>query len=373
MIKVLFLINTLGGGGAERVLVNLVNHMDRSKFDITVKTMYRGGVNEKRLAEDIRYECCKAPLFRGIAKVYCLIPAKRLYHRFVGEERYDAVIAYMHGAPTKVVSGCPDKATKTLTWLHTGDPAHSTFFDFWFRKKDAFAAYGSLDAVVGISRTVRDAFAAYTGITHNLQLVYNTNDTARIFEQAKEDARLPFEKTRPLVCSVGRAVRVKGYDRLIRAAVQLHDEGHAFDLAIVGDGECYGELQAQVSEAGAAEYIHLLGFRDNPYPIMQAADVFVCSSRQEGLSTVVAESMILGTPVVSTEVSGAREMLGDNDEYGLVVENSDAGVYEGLRRVLADPSLLSYYREKAKERAPFFSTENTVGQVQDLLEQLVKK
>lgn len=368
MTKVLFLINTLGGGGAERVLVNLVNNMDRSKYDITVKTMFCGGVNEKRLSPSIRYECKKAPLFRGIAKVFCCIPAPWLYRYFIGTESYDIVVAYMHGAPTKVIVGCPDPHVIKITWLHTGDPAHSTFFDFWFRKKDAFAAYRSCDAIVGISKTVRDAFSAYTGIEDRMKLVYNTNDTQLILEQSKADAQLPFLKTRPLVCSVGRAVREKGYDRLIDAAIRLTKEGHAFDLAIVGDGDCFEALSEQVKQASAEEYIHLLGFRENPYPVMKAADMFVCASRQEGLSTVVAEAMILGTPVISTQVSGAEEMLGEQNEYGLVVPNSAQGVYDGLRQWLEDTALLSHYREQAVLRAPFFSTETTVRQVEELFD-----
>ncbi len=371
MTKVLFLINTLGGGGAERVLVNLVNNMDCSRFDITVKTMFNGGVNEKRLDPSIRYECKHAPLFRGIAKAFCLIPASWLYRYFVGHESYDVLVAYMHGAPTKVIVGCKDPRVKKVTWLHTGDPAHSTFFDFWFSKKKAFAAYASCDAVVGISQTVRDAFSAYTGITDNMTLVYNTNDTARIFEQSKADAALPFEKTRPLFCSVGRAVREKGYDRLIQAAVRLHQEGFDFDVVIVGDGDQLASLQQQVADAQASMYIHLLGFRDNPYPVMKAADAFVCSSRQEGFSTVIAEAMILGTPVISTEVSGVRETLGEHDKYGVVVPNSEEGVYDGLRRALQDPAFFATYREKALERAPFFSTEHTVKQAEDLFASLM--
>ncbi len=180
MIKVLFLINTLGGGGAERVLVNLVNNMDRTRFDITVETMFEDGVNRARLSPDIRCICRSAPLFRGIAKAFCCLSARQLYRYFIGDERYDVLIAFMHGAPTKVISGCPDPSVKKLTWLHTGDPAHSTFFDFWFRRKTAFKAYASCDAVVGISKTVADAFSAYTGIRDNVCVVYNTNDTARI-------------------------------------------------------------------------------------------------------------------------------------------------------------------------------------------------
>ncbi len=368
MIKLLFFIDTLRGGGAERVLVNLVNNMDRSKYDITVKTMFDGGVNRDRLAKDIRYECRKAPLFRGIAKVFCCIPAKQLYRYFVGKEHYDVLIAYMHGAPTKVISGCPDKSIRKMAWLHTGNPESSTFFKFWFRKKAAFAAYAQCDAVVGVSKSVADAFSRYTGIVDNLHVVYNTNETAVIRRRAEEKADLPFKHQRPMVCSVGSLTTQKGYDRLVEAAAKLHQEGFTFDLAILGKGPQEEQLTERIRALHAEKYVHLLGFRENPYPVMKEADLFISASRQEGLATVVSEALILGVPVVSTDVSGAKELLGESNEYGLVVENSTQGIYDGLKAMLEDKVRLEHYRKKATERASFFAAEETVRQAETLID-----
>jgi hypothetical protein len=106
LIKVLFLINSLNGGGAERVLVNLVNNMDRNRFDLTVETMFNDGVNRDFLHKDIKYISKKAISFHGISKLIRLIPASALYKFFIGNDKYDVLIAYMHGAPTKVIAGC---------------------------------------------------------------------------------------------------------------------------------------------------------------------------------------------------------------------------------------------------------------------------
>ena len=80
MIKVLFLTPNLGGGGAEKVLVNLVNNMDKSKFDITVETIFNGGVNADRLTPDVKYVCRKKKLFPGVTRVYACFSSKALYH-----------------------------------------------------------------------------------------------------------------------------------------------------------------------------------------------------------------------------------------------------------------------------------------------------
>ncbi len=373
VIKVLFLIDTLRGGGAERVLVNLVNNMDRSEYDITVETMFDDGVNRSRLSPDINYFCRRAPRPRGIAQVFCLIPAKLLYRYFIGNKKYDVIIAYMHGAPTKVISGCTDGSVRKITWLHTGNPKNSSFFKFWFSQKKAIKAYADCDAIVGVCKSVADAFSEYTGITEKMQVVYNTNETDVILERSNLPVSLPFEHNRPMVCSVGSLVDAKGYDRLINASEKLHHEGIMFDLAILGKGKDEESLRAQINALNANDYVHLLGFNENPYPIMKEADLFISSSRQEGLATVVSESLILGVPVVSTDVSGARELLGENNEYGLVVENSDQGIYDGLKAMLTDQALLTHYHQKAKDRATFFSTVETVKQAQNLIDMVLEK
>ena len=98
--------------------------------------------------------------------------------------------------------------------------------------------------------------------------------------------------------------------------------------------------------------------------------MFVCSSYREGFSTAVTESLVVGTPVVSTLCSGAQELLGYNNEYGLIVENSEEGIYKGLKKLLEDKELLEYYKKKAAERGSFFSKEKTVEAVEKMLDEI---
>lgn len=371
-VKILFLTHSLGGGGAERVLVNLVNHMDKTKFDITVKTLFSDGVNRKMLSDDVKYECRHAPCFHGITYLYKLIPSTILYKYFVGNEHYDIIVAYMHGIPTKVVCGCKDKSVKKVSWLHYGNPKESSFFDCWMSKKKSIRDYASLSAIVGVSQSVTEAFQKYTEIVHNTIVLYNTNDTNRILEMAKEKPAFPFEKSIRTLCSAGRLETQKGYDRLIKAAKKLHDEGLSFKIIILGDGSQKTALAEQINEADASSYIQLLGFCENPYSIMAASDAFISSSREEGLATVLTEALTLGLPIVSTDVSGAKEVLGNNNEYGLVVENSEKGIYNGLKEILTNQNLMERYRKTAKVRAKQFDTEHTVQKTEEFFEGLMK-
>lgn len=370
MIKILFLINTLGGGGAERVLVNLVNNMDTSVFDITVETMFGEGVNADLLNKNIRRIAKNDPCPPGIAYIFRFMSEKALYKHFIGNEHYDILVAYMHGAPVKVIAGCNDPDVKKIAWLHNGDPETGTFFRFWSKRSDAFKAYAGCDAVVGVSQSVADAFSAYTGIKENIRVVYNTNDAAKITEAAKEPVDIPFDPDSLNVVSVGRLGKEKGYERLFAVCEKIRSEGFPVTVSIIGAGSEEEALRRLIAENNAVDHFRLIGFRSKPYAYVAKADVFVCSSYTEGLSTAVTEAVILGVPVVSTDVSGAKEILGENNEYGIVTENSENGLYTGIKEMLSDPDKRRHYAEKAKERAAFFATEKTVNEAQELFEEL---
>ena len=357
MTKILFLTQTLGGGGAERVLVNLVNNMNKTKYDVTVETMFSGGVNEKFLNKDVKYFCKKAPMFHGISQVMRFIPARLLYKYFVGKEKYDVVVAFMHGIPAKVISGCTLKNAKKISWLHCGDMNKTSMFTCFPTFKSAVKAYGTFDEVLGVAKSVSDAFSKKTGLYDNVSYCYNVNDTNKIFSLAAEED-VDIKYTPPLVCSVGRFTAEKGFSRLIKISNRLHKEGIDHTLMLIGGGALEEKIKAEAQELG--ENVIFTGFQSNPYKYLNKADIFVCSSFFEGLSTSTTEAVILGLPTVSTNVSGAKEILGENNKYGMVVGIEDEDLYKGLKEMLTSEELCNSYKEKAKKRGEFFNTENAV-------------
>ena len=113
--------------------------------------------------------------------------------------------------------------------------------------------------------------------------------------------------------------------------------------------------------------VTFLGYQTNPYKYVAKCDLFVCASHSEGFSTAATEALIVGTPVVTTLVSGMKELLGKHNEWGIVTENDEESLYQGIKRVLDDPKLLAHYKEKAAQRGKMFSTENTVSAVEEML------
>ena len=117
MKKVLFLIHDLGPGGAEKVLVNLVNNMDKSEFDITLMTLFDVGVNKKSIASHIRYKSAFKHMFRGNSHLMKLLTPEQL-HRWLIKEHYDVEVAYLEGPCARIISGCPNPNTKIYSWVH---------------------------------------------------------------------------------------------------------------------------------------------------------------------------------------------------------------------------------------------------------------
>ena len=117
-IKILFLIHDLGHGGAEKVLVNLVNNMDREKFDITVLALFAGGVNEQFLLPHITYKTVFKKTFRGNTIIMKLFSPKFLHKRFI-KEKYDIEVSYLEGPSARIISGSPNKESKKFCWIHT--------------------------------------------------------------------------------------------------------------------------------------------------------------------------------------------------------------------------------------------------------------
>lgn len=115
------------------------------------------------------------------------------------------------------------------------------------------------------------------------------------------------------------------------------------------------------------ENVTFLGYQKNPYQYVSKCDLFVCASYSEGFSTAATEALILSVPVCTVEVSGMREMLGNDSEYGIVTENSEEALYQGIKMLIDNPDLLAYYRDKARERGQCFNTKHTVMAVEEML------
>lgn len=368
MLKVLFFIHDLGQGGAEKVLVNLVNNMDHTKFDVTVVALFGGGVNEQFLRPEVKYRSVFKRSFPGNSKIMKLFSPEFL-HKYCINEHYDIEVSYLEGPSARIISGCADKTTKLVSWIHCTMNSTKDVSSGFRNISEAKDCYNRFDCTAFVSKGVKDAFLKYSGFSGPAHVLYNTIESDVIREKSEESVSgLAQDKIK--LISVGTLKQVKGYDRLLRIAKKLTLEETEFHLYILGIGLMQAEMEKYIHENNLTEYVTLLGYDTNPYKYVANCDLFVCSSYSEGFSTAATEALIVGTPVVTVEVSGMKEMLGENNEYGIVTENDEQALYEGIKKMLTTPGMLEDYAKRAEERGKYFSTENTVKAVENMLESL---
>lgn len=366
MIKVLFLIPNLGHGGAEKVLVNLVNHMDRAKFQITVMALYDEGVNRASLSSHIEYKACFKRSFIGVSHFLKLFSPEQLYKRII-HENYDIVVSYLEGQTARIVSGCRDKDTKLVSWIHVEQHTAKNASRTFRSEKEMKQCYHKFNQTVCVSQFVMQDFLSIVAVK-NCMVLYNTVESERIRTLADEVVEdVVFSKDEYNICSVGTLKPSKGYDRLIRVHDRLWKEGFPIHTYILGEGPEEKKLKSLVESLGHKETVSFLGYQINPYKYIKKCDLLTCSSFAEGFSTAATEALIVGTPVCTVEVSGMKEMLGENNEYGVVTENNEDALYLGVKSLLRDPKQLAYYKMKAIQRGKAFSTENTVEKVENML------
>ena len=367
MIKILFFIETLTGGGAEKVLRDLVNHMDQTKFDITVQTAFPCD-SSKYLNPGVRYKSMYPSESKANRLRYRAEAESGLAYRLHIKDNYDIECAYLEMGSTKVMAASTNKKAKKLAWVHCdlsraiGNPeAYVKKAELWYAK---------FDQIVCVSQIVKEQFDKLFQKRFPSTILYNVIDDSTIRSKALQPLPEGAEKRRFTVVSVGRLTAQKRFLRLLQAHRRLLDEGTAHDLWILGEGSDRPMLEQYVTDHQLQDSVWMPGFVENPYPFMREADLLACSSVFEGYSTFITEGAILGKPIVTTDVSGMRELLG-NSEHGLIVENDDEAFLIGVRRMLTDSALREEYAAKASERGKAFSaaalTEKTEQLFADLL------
>lgn len=365
MIKILFFIETLEGGGAEKVLRNLVNNMNQTQFDITVQTVWPCDF-EKYLKEGIKHKSMYSARNKLNAMRYRIEAETGLAYKLHVKGDYDIECAYLEAGATKVMAASINKKAKKLAWVHC-DLQRAVSDPEAFVEKTK-PCYEKFDKVLCVSENVKDSFLELFGDTVPAEVLYNTIDDGEI----RDKAQMPLieKKRRFTVVTLGRLTEQKGYDRLLRVHNRLMAEGFEYDLWILGEGPDRPVLEQYVKENGLEDTVRLFGFVDNPYPFIREADLLVCSSRWEGLSTFVTEGLIIGRPVVTTDCTGMRELLGDS-EYGLITESSENGLYEGMKTMLRDESLRKHFEDKAAARGMNFSSKAIAEKTEALFEKTV--
>lgn len=362
MKKVLFLINTLSGGGAEKVLVDLVNILPISQYQVTIVTLY-GGIHEKRLPNNVTYRCLIKSSNSFIRKwgviFFCKMVPYKLFARLFLRGEYDVKVAYLNGFPTRVLAEDPDKNARKITFVHSDFSKYYGMEKIYKTREDCLKEYKAFDEVCFVAKAAKDGFFSSIGKLDNAKVVHNVIDVETVRQLSLQPIDEKYETRGLRIITVGRLVKVKAFERLINISSYLKQSDIEHEIWILGEGELHGELETMIKKQGVSEHVKLLGFKSNPYQYVINADLYVCSSLYEGYSTSVAEALALGIPVLTTQCSGMDEILHDG-EFGTIVKNEEEKLKDELFRIASDKEVLANYREKARMGKACYSPENSL-------------
>jgi glycosyltransferase involved in cell wall biosynthesis len=264
-----------------------------------------------------------------------------------------------------ILCGFSRKA-KSVKYIHGNMETNQQFRELILRDRELLPRY---DRIICVSRLARDAFASVTGLQESVHTCFNPMNSKYVNDLAEKSVDIPNDL--PVICAVGRLSSEKGFERLIVIHKRLIEEGIAHRLVIVGDGEDRDYIRRIVNAVDAQDSVILAGYQLNPYPYMKQSKFVVCSSFTEGLPVIAMEALCLGIPLVSS-VPSVEEIFGE-EECGLITENDNQSLLEGIRKMLTDETYYQKIKSGAERRSKFFDGQRMVREVEQIFLDMMKE
>lgn len=366
--KILFIYGQLNGGGAERVLLDILHNFDYQKYEVDLCQIIGGGTLIKEVPPSVNI----IELWNDYTLTYKL--ALRLSKLFNCNtlfkqklkskltKKYDMEISFLEGFPLKIHSMIDSKAKK-ITWVHCDlYRFHYTYNQF--RKGEELAAYNKMDKIVCVSQDTLTAFnQRFPQCSSSKVVIYNPIDKNKILTLSNKILLPPNKKF--TIITVGRLTEPKKIDRVIRIAKKCKSENISVKFQIIGDGELREQLKQLAKKEQVDDYVDFLGFMQNPFPYIKNANMMFCCSGYEGFCLVICEAMCLGIPVVSTKTSGPIEIL-DNNQYGLLCDHDDESMFQAVKAMIQNTDIREKYKIKGVERIKLFSVDSIIKQIEML-------
>jgi glycosyltransferase involved in cell wall biosynthesis len=369
MRKIIFVIQSMGFGGAERSLINLLHELPADRYQIDLLLFRREGAFLEQLPSNVRVleqpkGLCK--LYAPVSRSGLLLPVKVLgtwcswffgktrkqraafrwkhfYRKAIGlvPGTYDVAVAYSGAEVMYLVTDCI-QAKKKYVWIH------NDYHTAGYSQKDDQFYFPRMDGIVSVSdecvSILKNTFPEYAQRIYKIE-----NITSSVLVRAAAGKLQPreYEGHKCILVSIGRLEMQKGFDIAISAAALLKKR-QDFVWFIIGEGNLRDSLEKQIRQAGVVDQVILLGSRTNPYPYIKNADLLVQPSRYEGKSVVLDEAKILCTPIVATDYPTVRDQICQYRE-GVVAPMDPVGLAATLYDVLSDQDLTAQMRNAMAE------------------------
>ena len=382
--NVLFVIDEKMMGGVAVLLSDIINRINISKYNIDVLVLHnRGdylddlpkGVNiiyGTKFFNTIDYTFKEVLNSKNIKKIISkmrvvfLMKTKLIGRRIIKErkkiltKKYDVEVAFKDGF-TAIFTAYGD-SLKKYHWLHSDYSMYDCTGNYHSLFMEIFPKF---DKIIAISKSVLERFKKKYNV-HNTEVIYNIVDQNKIVKMANQET-INFDKNKINLISVGRIHEMKGYSRLIDVLSKLNKEKKLENVVtrLIGDGPEYNLVKNKIIENNLEDKVLLMGRMKNPFPYVKASDLFLMCSHYEPFGLVIIEALSCGIPVLSLDVASIKEIM--DSKYGMIFENSEDGLYEGILSIINNPKKLDVFKKNLLNY--HYNIEKIIKQIEDLLDE----
>ena len=387
--KILFVVDEKKLGGVSIVLENILNNLDLKLLDITVLVLHNNGNRLENLNKQIKViygnkafniidESFKSLLsskkyIKALRKLILSYKIKTgAIKRYIIRQRnklnitgYDIEIAFKAGFCSLFVAYGDAKCK--LNWIHEDYASYNMTKKYENTFKNVFAEFNHH---IIVSSEAAKSFNNIYGFENKTKVIENYINEKQILEKANEASKHVIDESKINIVTLGRFCNEKGYLRLIDAVNMLNKQDQEkFELYILGSGYQEKEYIDKINEYNLKN-IHVINstnLKENVYAFMKRCDAFIMSSISESFGMVRIEALILGLPVITTNVANTKQMI--NDNIGIVVENTTEGIYKGIECILQDKSYLNKLKQNVKGYSYEKQNEQIINEIQKMLEE----
>jgi len=392
--KILFVVDERKLGGVSILLENILNNLDISKYVIDILVLHNNGdrlenINKNIniiygpkafnvIDQDLKSLLRNFKLRLTIMKIcmsYRLKTGKiakfiKSQRKSMGLSTYDIEIAFKAGFCSAFLAY--GNASKKINWIHEDYATYNKTKRYEKTFKEIFAKF---DKHITVSEDAKNSFCKIYENEQNTYVIENYIDIKTILEKANnidERNKVIVDKSKLNLVTLGRFCIEKGFERIIKSIYRLKQELDISNLHvyIIGYGTYVKKLQQDIIRLNLGDNIDIIESNKinySPYSLMKQCDMFILSSFSESFGMVRVEALSLGLPVITTNVAYTKELI--EDKYGIVVENSEKGIYEGIKQVITDNMLVKNLKEKVKN----YSYENKNKEILDKITKLLEE
>jgi len=371
--KILFIMPSLIGGGAENALIKYLKAIDYTKYEVTLLLFCLKGVYVEEVPQNVKL----LYLFKNHNLVRILEylqkrkditwPLKMRFNRVV-KEKYDTAICFLDSNVTDLLFFLKGD-TKKVSFVHTSFISNKNFNKFYqnpaYLNRVKTQRYAKLDTIVFVSNEAKLEFEKVMGKYKDMRVLYNLFDEKEIIEKSLMPLDSFDDKTFSFV-AVGSLSPVKGYDLLIKAASIVKNIGKKFKVHIIGKGTEEERLKKLANRLDLSNTVLFHGYQKNPFSYIKNGNVFVMTSVSEALPSVLCEAIIIGKPILITNTAGCREVI-EYGKYGMMTDRNANALADQMSAFIDNDIMIEKYEQLSKKRRKIFANNKILEQFYDII------